>query len=57
MPEICITDHQDFDFPPGDLDFKMVIEDFFTTMPQLQAKYADQIQLRLGVKLGLAVKF
>ena len=22
MPQICITDHQDFDFPPGEMTFQ-----------------------------------
>jgi len=53
MKTICITDHQDFDFPMGDLDFLFDSEEYFRVMPRLREKYAGQIDMRIGVELGL----
>lgn len=55
MKTLYITDHQDFDFPEDvyGLSFTFDTDDYFQTLNQLKQKYADQIELRIGVELGL----
>lgn len=53
MKEICITDHQDFDFPPGDLDFLFDTATYFPALLALREQYADRIHIGIGVELGL----
>ncbi len=53
MEEICLTDHQDFDFPPGDLDFLLDTPFYVPAVQRLQRTYEGKLQLRLGVELGL----
>ena len=51
LKNICITDHQDLDFPePG---FCIDFERYFKELPKIQEKYKDQINVRIGVELGL----
>lgn len=53
MTQICITDHQDLDFPPGELTFQFDTEEYFRILRPLQEKYRDQICLKIGVELGI----
>ena len=53
MKEICFTDHQDLDFPPGELDFLLDTPAYVPAVQQLQNAWEGRIQLRLGVELGL----
>lgn len=53
MPVLFITDHQDFDGPPGVMDFTFDTRSYFDTLLQLKEDYRDRIELRIGVELGL----
>ena len=53
MKSICITDHQDFDVPDGDLDFLFDTDDYFKKLTALREIYGDRIDLKIGVELGL----
>lgn len=53
MPAFCITDHQDFDFPPSEDIFTFDTDAYFKKLFQLKDDYKDQIDLRIGVELGL----
>ncbi len=50
---LCFTDHYD----KGDLDwgeeFIFDIKDYLTRMQEVQEKYQDQMQIRIGIELGL----
>lgn len=48
---ICITDHEDMDFPEE--GFRVDFEKYFEVLPELQEKYREQINVRIGVELGL----
>ena len=51
MPAMCFTDHCDFDIPSTEF---LIDEDvYFAKMQALQAKYRQQIDIRIGVELGL----
>lgn len=50
---ICFTDHLDMDFPYPDLSFDLDTETYVSTIHKLQSEYADQIEICLGVELGL----
>ena len=51
MKSICFTDHCDFDIPST----KFVIDEdaYFEKMQELQMQYRDQIDINIGVELGL----
>ena len=51
LQKICITDHEDLDFPEE--GFVVDFETYFEQLPKLQEKYKDQIEVRIGVELGL----
>ena len=53
MTEICFTDHQDFGFPPGDLDFLFDTGKYLPAMTDLRQRYAGRIRVNIGVELGL----
>lgn len=53
MPALCITDHQDFDYPEGDTLFEFNTDDYFAKLLPLKEQYKDRIDLRIGVELGL----
>lgn len=51
---LCITDHMDYLFPEQyDYTFVFNPEDYFTKLNTLKDKYAGQIDLRIGIELGL----
>lgn len=52
MKEICITDHHDYDIE-SDIDFTLDLEAYLPSMRRLQAQYKDQIQINIGIELGL----
>ena len=53
MPSLTITDHQDFDFPPGDLTFQFDTDQYLAELTALREEYADRIRVLIGVELGL----
>ena len=51
MEAMCVTDHYDMDFPGG--GYEIDTEKYFPYMRELQEKYRDRIDLRIGVEMGL----
>ncbi|MCR5083024.1 MAG: histidinol-phosphatase HisJ family protein [Parasporobacterium sp.] len=49
----CFTDHQDFDFPYEDLKFDVDAKEYFDTLLPIKKKYADKIEVNIGIELGL----
>lgn len=50
---ICFTDHYDKDYlDMGDASI-FPLEEYFQTLTKLQEKYKDQIDVRIGIELGL----
>lgn len=54
LSSICFTDHIDYGFPSEKygMDFLYSMEDYFSTIQDLSAKYPE-LTLRTGVELGL----
>ncbi|MFI3171204.1 MAG: histidinol-phosphatase HisJ family protein [Eubacteriales bacterium] len=50
---ICITDHYDKDYCDGDELFIFEPEDYIKYMMGLQNKYKEEIDIRIGVEIGL----
>ncbi len=53
MPALTITDHQDFDGPPDVMDFTFDTDAYWDALLLLKEQYRDQIDLLIGVELGL----
>lgn len=53
LDTICFTDHQDFDFPGGENLFVFDTECYFDKMRKLQELYRKEIEIRIGVEIGL----
>ncbi len=53
VPELCITDHIDFEFPEEPDLFFFDTESYFYTLTKLKQQYKNQISLKIGVELGL----
>lgn len=53
MEEICLTDHQDFDLPPGEFCFVFDTDRYFRELRSLREEYAGRIDIRIGVEAGL----
>lgn len=55
LSSICITDHYDMDFPVTEegMDFYLDTESYLKEFLQIKNKYAKQIDLRIGVELGI----
>lgn len=53
MSEICITDHHDYDAPPGDCDFTLDIDAYLPYIKQVQTEYQGRIRVSIGIELGL----
>ena len=51
MKDLYITDHYDMDFPDGLFMFDP--NEYFKVLSELKEAYKDQIQLHIGVELGL----
>lgn len=50
----CITDHMDYRFPHGEEGtFTFSPDDYITCLQELKKRYANQIELLIGVELGL----
>ncbi|MCR6544433.1 histidinol-phosphatase HisJ family protein [Dehalobacterium formicoaceticum] len=50
--ELVITDHLDFDFPNPEFS-QLNLEQYVTAFQTLKAKYEKNIQLRLGIEIGI----
>ena len=56
IPRLCITDHQDFDYPKQyNEDFTFPTNIYFTKLSSLKEEYEKKIQIFTGVELGLRV--
>lgn len=55
LSAICITDHNDFDYPleDGKTVFNLDLEKYFDTVQDLAQLYADRIKIYTGVEQGL----
>ena len=54
LKAICFTDHYDKDDDQwGEGEQIFDVDEYFTTMTRLREQYRDQIEVRIGVELGL----
>ncbi len=53
MEHICITDHQDFDYPHADMKFELDLTEYYSTLSSLKSKYREKLELLMGVEIGL----
>ena len=57
MEAVCITDHMDEDYPEdsetGVNPFLFDLDQYFQDLRQVKKEYADRLDLRIGVELGL----
>lgn len=53
LERICITDHYDKDYPGEPHEFQLDTERYFQELGKLQEKYKGQIDVRIGVEIGL----
>jgi histidinol-phosphatase (PHP family) len=53
LPELCFTDHIDWDFPVNDLVFDFDMAAYFSVISGLRERYRDSIRILAGVELGL----
>ena len=54
MKKLIFTDHMDYDYPPvSELSFTFDIEAYIRELEHLKSKYDNQIDLLLGIELGL----
>ena len=54
---VCITDHMDRDYPvhdeTGEEAFLFDVDAYFHTFGELRKKYAEKLEIRIGIELGL----
>lgn len=55
LKSICLTDHQDYDYPSRDdeKEFGLDYDAYFATLLPLKEKYKDSIEVLIGVEFGL----
>ena len=54
MPKLCITDHEDIDYPAEyGMPFVFNYDEYYSCLSELRELYADRIDLHIGVELGL----
>lgn len=53
LETICITDHQDTDYPEGKDLFQIDMESYIPTLEKLKETYKDKIDVGIGVEIGL----
>lgn len=53
LETICITEHNDIDFPDTPNPFLLDTEKYIAEYTVLQKEFADKIDIRIGVELGL----
>ncbi len=57
MKELCITDHQDFDYIEDGVRFEIDPLSYYRTLSQYRETYNGKIDLRIGVETGLGKEF
>lgn len=50
---LCLTDHMDYDYNDGDILFEFDPKEYFRRLLPLKEQYKDQIDLCIGIELGL----
>lgn len=50
---LCLTDHMDYDYTDGDVCFEFDEKEYFRRLRSLQEQYEGQIDLSIGIELGL----
>ncbi|MBP3877606.1 MAG: histidinol-phosphatase HisJ family protein [Lachnospiraceae bacterium] len=53
LPQLCFTDHIDWDFPVEDMVFDIDFAEYFSTLSALRDKYRGEITILAGVELGM----
>lgn len=53
LKEICFTEHIDYEYPDKDWVFEFDLKKYDRKINELQAKYAQQIQIKKGVEIGV----
>ncbi len=53
LKQYCITDHMDLDFPLEEGAFIFDLPRYFDKLTLLRMQYADRLDLRIGIELGL----
>ncbi len=53
LKRICITDHEDHGYIYEGEEFTFNVKNYFQTLKMLREKYKDQIDVRIGVEIGL----
>jgi histidinol-phosphatase (PHP family) len=53
LKRICITDHEDKDYIYEGEEFTFPVEQYFQRLQELKARYQDQIEVCIGVEIGL----
>lgn len=53
LKRICITDHEDHGYIYEGEEFTFNVETYFQTLRVLQERYKDQIDIRIGVEIGM----
>lgn len=57
MQHICITDHQDYDYPPWHSTYLLSetgdIEGYLDKLQKTKERYADRIEMCIGIEFGL----
>lgn len=55
LEEICFTEHRDFYFPG--MDFSLNLPEYFQEINQLQAEFKDKIKIKIGLEMGIDLRF
>lgn len=50
---LCLTDHMDYDYEEGGVCFEFDPKEYLRRLSLMKEKYADQIDLAVGIELGL----
>lgn len=53
MPEICVTDHHDYDSGFCDTDFTLDLPAYLKKLAEIREEYRGRIRVNIGVELGL----
>ena len=53
LKTVCFTDHFDKDYPRDETAFQLDTPNYFAYMRKMQEEFGDQINIRIGVELGI----